>query len=174
MYVTCKVAALPPDIHRAHPVCCASPLSATITEQACTSFPFVTLCVFAYVCVPQTYDNQRVTYMMIEPHTGFAPGKWQQGVGSAVLVRADRKPLPRQHVEVRVCACVGMCAGARGMTMCTGTHTTGARDLSAPDGATCGLLRAAGCWACVGARSALRNTAAGLPPLLRAMLCSRH
>eukprot|EP00198_Chlamydomonas_reinhardtii_P009201 XP_001698538.1 predicted protein [Chlamydomonas reinhardtii] len=46
-----------------------------------------------------TYDNQRVTYMMIEPHTGFAPGKWQQGVGSAVLVRADRKPLPRQHVE---------------------------------------------------------------------------
>ncbi|KAG2449509.1 hypothetical protein HYH02_005653 [Chlamydomonas schloesseri] len=46
-----------------------------------------------------TYDNQGVTYMMIEPRTGFAAPVWQQGVGSAVVVRADKKPLPRQHVE---------------------------------------------------------------------------
>ncbi|KAG2431711.1 hypothetical protein HXX76_009210 [Chlamydomonas incerta] len=46
-----------------------------------------------------TFDNQGVTYMMIDPHTGFADSVWQQGVGSAVVVRADRKPLPRAHVE---------------------------------------------------------------------------
>ncbi|KXZ43245.1 hypothetical protein GPECTOR_96g711 [Gonium pectorale] len=46
-----------------------------------------------------TYDNQRVTYIMIDPYSGFAAAEWQQGIGSVVLVRSDRKPLPPQHVE---------------------------------------------------------------------------
>ncbi|GFR39994.1 hypothetical protein Agub_g528 [Astrephomene gubernaculifera] len=44
-------------------------------------------------------DNQRVTYLMIDPFSGFAPPEWQQGIGSVILARQDRKPLPPGHVE---------------------------------------------------------------------------
>ncbi|KAG2496162.1 hypothetical protein HYH03_005764 [Edaphochlamys debaryana] len=46
-----------------------------------------------------TYDNQRATFMMIAPRTGFAGPEWQQGVGSVILARGDRRPLPPQHAE---------------------------------------------------------------------------
>ncbi|KAG2496163.1 hypothetical protein HYH03_005765 [Edaphochlamys debaryana] len=45
------------------------------------------------------FENQRVTFLMMSPASGFAAMEWQDGVGNVVLARADRRPLPFQHVE---------------------------------------------------------------------------
>ncbi|KAK5658325.1 hypothetical protein OQA88_2301 [Cercophora sp. LCS_1] len=45
-------------------------------------------------------DNQMVTYMHINPHTGFAPEQWLGGrIGSVVAARLDKKPLHPEQVE---------------------------------------------------------------------------
>ncbi|KAI0702302.1 hypothetical protein BC835DRAFT_1411127 [Cytidiella melzeri] len=38
-------------------------------------------------------DNQAVTYLMIDPETGYAPPRWQKNIGPVTIVRADHKPL---------------------------------------------------------------------------------
>ncbi|KAK7039541.1 MYND-type domain-containing protein [Favolaschia claudopus] len=44
-------------------------------------------------------DNQRATYLMIDPESGFAPPEWQMCVGSVTVMRKDGKPLTRQSIE---------------------------------------------------------------------------
>ncbi|KAJ7792957.1 hypothetical protein B0H14DRAFT_156741 [Mycena olivaceomarginata] len=44
-------------------------------------------------------DNQRATFLMIDPRSGFAPPEWQQCVGSVTVMRKDGKPLTRQSIE---------------------------------------------------------------------------
>jgi hypothetical protein len=39
------------------------------------------------------FDNQRMTYLMIDPLSGFAPDHWQAFVGPAVVWRASLQPL---------------------------------------------------------------------------------
>ena len=38
-------------------------------------------------------DNPHATWLMIDPTTGFAPAKWQSGVGNVIVARADGKAL---------------------------------------------------------------------------------
>lgn len=50
-------------------------------------------------------DNQVVTFLHLDanPHSpswGWAPPEWQSGVGSVLLVRADRKPISPRQVEI--------------------------------------------------------------------------
>ncbi|EFJ31159.1 hypothetical protein SELMODRAFT_408655 [Selaginella moellendorffii] len=45
------------------------------------------------------YENQGITYLMIQPDSGFAPLEYQDGVGTAVVARDDRKPLYEKHLE---------------------------------------------------------------------------
>mmetsp|Transcript_52587 Transcript_52587/g.87410 ORF Transcript_52587/g.87410 Transcript_52587/m.87410 type:complete len:232 (+) Transcript_52587:92-787(+) len=51
--------------------------------------------------IPRTakLDNQPVTYMMIDPVTGFAHPEWQQGIGSVFVARQDKRPLLIAHLE---------------------------------------------------------------------------
>lgn len=44
------------------------------------------------------YDNQPMTYLMIDPVSGLAPPEWQQGVGSCIVARQDKKPLTVDHL----------------------------------------------------------------------------
>ncbi|KAF7360434.1 MYND-type domain-containing protein [Mycena venus] len=44
-------------------------------------------------------DNQRATYLMIAPESGFAPPEWQMCVGSVTVMRKDGKPLTRESIE---------------------------------------------------------------------------
>ncbi|KAJ6587146.1 hypothetical protein DFH09DRAFT_869407, partial [Mycena vulgaris] len=44
-------------------------------------------------------DNQRATFLMIDPESGFAPPQWQMCVGSVTVMRQDGKPLTRQSIE---------------------------------------------------------------------------
>ncbi|KAJ7481653.1 hypothetical protein FB451DRAFT_133796 [Mycena latifolia] len=44
-------------------------------------------------------DNQRATFLMIDPESGFAPPEWQMCVGSVTVMRQDGKPLTRQSIE---------------------------------------------------------------------------
>lgn len=53
-------------------------------------------------------DNRMVTFMNINPTTGFAPPEWQQCVGNVLVARKDRKPLLEQHVEVVWMHCDGI------------------------------------------------------------------
>lgn len=46
------------------------------------------------------YDNQRVTYLMIDDRSGFAPFIWQQDIGTALVIREDRQPFDERHAEV--------------------------------------------------------------------------
>lgn len=46
------------------------------------------------------FDNQRITYLMIDPAQNFfAHMRWQFNVGNCLVVREDRKPLLEQHFE---------------------------------------------------------------------------
>lgn len=45
-------------------------------------------------------DNQPITYLMINPATGFAPPEWQENVGPVTVARADRKPLSRAQLDI--------------------------------------------------------------------------
>lgn len=49
--------------------------------------------------IPRDYDNQLITYLMIDPVSGFAPLAWQQGIGTVIVARDDRRPLTSQYVE---------------------------------------------------------------------------
>ncbi|KAF8190350.1 hypothetical protein K438DRAFT_2018688 [Mycena galopus ATCC 62051] len=44
-------------------------------------------------------DNQKATYLMIDPESGFAPPQWQSCVGSVTVMRKDGKPLTKQAIE---------------------------------------------------------------------------
>ncbi|KAJ7064911.1 hypothetical protein C8F01DRAFT_1021620 [Mycena amicta] len=44
-------------------------------------------------------DNQRATYLMINPVDGFAPPEWQMCVGSVTVMRQDGQPLTRESIE---------------------------------------------------------------------------
>ncbi|KAF7316395.1 MYND-type domain-containing protein [Mycena indigotica] len=44
-------------------------------------------------------DNQRATYLMINPVDGFAPPEWQMCVGTVTVMRQDGKPLTRESIE---------------------------------------------------------------------------
>ncbi|KAJ3526579.1 hypothetical protein NMY22_g10109 [Coprinellus aureogranulatus] len=44
-------------------------------------------------------DNQKTTYLMIDPVTGFAPAQWQQDIGTVTVIRADHKPLTLPEIE---------------------------------------------------------------------------
>ncbi|KAF7325861.1 MYND-type domain-containing protein [Mycena kentingensis (nom. inval.)] len=44
-------------------------------------------------------DNQRATYLMINPVDGFAPPEWQMCVGTVTVMRRDGKPLTRESIE---------------------------------------------------------------------------
>ncbi|KAJ7163742.1 hypothetical protein C8R46DRAFT_1101217 [Mycena filopes] len=44
-------------------------------------------------------DNQRATYLMIDPESGFAPPEWQTCVGSVTVMRKDGRPLTRESIE---------------------------------------------------------------------------
>jgi hypothetical protein len=46
------------------------------------------------------YDNQRITYLMIDSRSGFADLMWQQDIGTALVVREDRQPFDERHAEV--------------------------------------------------------------------------
>ncbi|KAI9265267.1 hypothetical protein BDA99DRAFT_559328 [Phascolomyces articulosus] len=43
--------------------------------------------------VRSNYENQIITYLLIKPSNGFAPIKYQDGVGTALVARADHRPL---------------------------------------------------------------------------------
>lgn len=45
-------------------------------------------------------DNQAVTFLMINPYTGWAPAEWQQGIGRVTIARADKKPLSIGDLEM--------------------------------------------------------------------------
>ncbi|KLO09176.1 hypothetical protein SCHPADRAFT_879660 [Schizopora paradoxa] len=45
------------------------------------------------------FDNQSVTYLMIDPETTVAPPRWQQGIGRVTVVRQDKKPLSSLNME---------------------------------------------------------------------------
>lgn len=45
-------------------------------------------------------DNQKTTYLMIEPASGFAPERWQKNIGTVTVIRADHKPLTKEEIEV--------------------------------------------------------------------------
>ncbi|KAJ3029953.1 hypothetical protein HDV00_009340, partial [Rhizophlyctis rosea] len=45
------------------------------------------------------YDCQIATYLMIEIHSGYAPGEWQCGVGDVIVARADGRPTSVHLVE---------------------------------------------------------------------------
>ncbi|OQE40079.1 hypothetical protein PENCOP_c006G08613 [Penicillium coprophilum] len=49
--------------------------------------------------IPGCLDNQSITYIHIDPKTGFAPPEWQSGVGSVIVARKDKKDLPLEHYE---------------------------------------------------------------------------
>ncbi|KAJ5164930.1 uncharacterized protein N7500_006760 [Penicillium coprophilum] len=49
--------------------------------------------------VPGCLDNQSITYIHIDPKTGFAPPEWQSRVGSVIVARKDKKDLPLEHYE---------------------------------------------------------------------------
>ncbi|KAJ7170908.1 hypothetical protein C8R43DRAFT_875290, partial [Mycena crocata] len=44
-------------------------------------------------------DNQRATFLMIDPESGFAPPEWQSCVGSVTVMRRDGKPLTLESIE---------------------------------------------------------------------------
>ncbi|KAJ7754492.1 hypothetical protein B0H16DRAFT_1542561 [Mycena metata] len=44
-------------------------------------------------------DNQKATFLMIDPESGFAPPEWQACVGSVTVMRKDGKPLTRESIE---------------------------------------------------------------------------
>ncbi|KAJ7170913.1 hypothetical protein C8R43DRAFT_981575 [Mycena crocata] len=44
-------------------------------------------------------DNQRATYLMIDPQSGYAPPEWQSCVGSVTVMRRDGKPLTLESIE---------------------------------------------------------------------------
>ena len=46
------------------------------------------------------YDNQRITYLMIDNRSGFADFMWQQDIGTALVIRKDRQPFDERHAEV--------------------------------------------------------------------------
>ncbi|KAG8904575.1 hypothetical protein FRB99_001538 [Tulasnella sp. 403] len=50
--------------------------------------------------IRETLDNQSVTYMMINPKTGFAPPQWQQGVGPVTVARLDYQPMSWVDLEL--------------------------------------------------------------------------
>lgn len=44
-------------------------------------------------------DNQIITYLNIDPQTGFAPIQWRSHIGTVVVARRDRKDLLPHHLE---------------------------------------------------------------------------
>ena len=44
-------------------------------------------------------QNHVATWLNIEPESGLAPAIWQDNVGTVIVARKDRKPLPPQHLE---------------------------------------------------------------------------
>lgn len=44
-------------------------------------------------------DNQAITYIHVDPITGFAPPKWQSGIGTVIVARKDKKDLSPEHYE---------------------------------------------------------------------------
>lgn len=44
-------------------------------------------------------DNQAITYIHVDPNTGFAPPDWQSGIGTVIVARKDKKDLPPEHYE---------------------------------------------------------------------------
>ncbi|KAJ5924118.1 hypothetical protein N7466_008305 [Penicillium verhagenii] len=44
-------------------------------------------------------DNQPITYINIEADSGFAPPKWQSGIGTVIIARKDKKDLSPEHYE---------------------------------------------------------------------------
>ncbi|CAI7656689.1 unnamed protein product [Penicillium pancosmium] len=44
-------------------------------------------------------DNQAITYLNVEAKSGFAPPRWQSGIGSVIVARKDRKDLSPEHYE---------------------------------------------------------------------------
>ncbi|KAG8995485.1 hypothetical protein FRB94_009134 [Tulasnella sp. JGI-2019a] len=47
-----------------------------------------------------TLDNQSVTFLMVDPYTGWAPAEWQQGIGPVIIARVDKKPLTISALEL--------------------------------------------------------------------------
>ncbi|KAL0572396.1 hypothetical protein V5O48_009556 [Marasmius crinis-equi] len=45
-------------------------------------------------------DNQAVTFLMIDPESGFAPARWQKNVGPVTIVRGDHNPLTLVALEM--------------------------------------------------------------------------
>lgn len=52
-------------------------------------------------------DNSSVTFLMINPWTGWAPMQWQQGIGPVIVARLDKKPLSIDALEVIWMFCDG-------------------------------------------------------------------
>jgi hypothetical protein len=46
------------------------------------------------------FDNQRITFLMIDPRFGIAPPAWQQGIGTVIVARDDGQPLTPRALEV--------------------------------------------------------------------------
>lgn len=45
-------------------------------------------------------DNQPATWLMIDPHTGFAPLAWQGNVGPVTIARSDKQPLLSAQLDI--------------------------------------------------------------------------
>ncbi|KAK1221781.1 hypothetical protein PQX77_015399 [Marasmius sp. AFHP31] len=45
-------------------------------------------------------DNQAVTFLMINPQSGFASLRWQKNIGPVTVVRGDHKPLSEIALEM--------------------------------------------------------------------------
>ncbi|KLO09175.1 hypothetical protein SCHPADRAFT_931318 [Schizopora paradoxa] len=56
---------------------------------------------YDYECHPQReeLDNLSVTHMMINPKSGFAPARWQCGIGRVTIAREDKSPLSKKDLE---------------------------------------------------------------------------
>jgi hypothetical protein len=47
----------------------------------------------------QRKDNQFITYLMINPDSGFADDKWQGKVGKVILSREDKQPITKDFTH---------------------------------------------------------------------------
>jgi len=62
--------------------------------------PLVIFRHFQHRAADTRFDNQAVTYLMLDPEHGFTPSQWQQGIGPVTVIRADRKPLSSLALEM--------------------------------------------------------------------------
>jgi hypothetical protein len=52
------------------------------------------------IALQERYNNPLASALHVNPYSGKPPGDWLRGVGTVLVVRADRKPLLKKHLEI--------------------------------------------------------------------------